>query len=114
MDKDGNSEILDFMNNLQAKIQTSKDARIQYQQITQYIQLLCDHGTRLGENIVKHLEDDIWELRPGNNRVLFFYKKDDNTYVLLHYFRKKTRKTPAREIIRAKRERDDWIRRREQ
>ena len=47
------------------------------------------------------------ELRPGNNRVLFFYHKDD-TYVLLHQFRKKTQKTPRREIDKAKIERDDW------
>lgn len=75
------------------------------------VQLLADHGTRLGENITKHLEDDIWELRPGNNRVLYFYHKDD-TYVLLHQFRKKTQKTPRREIEKAKAERDDWISRR--
>ena len=55
-----------------------------------------------------HLEEDIWELRPGNNRVLYFYHRDD-TYVLLHQFRKKTQKTPRREIEKAKSERDDWI-----
>ncbi len=37
-----------------------------------------------------------------------FYHKDD-TYVLLHQFRKKTQKTPHREIEKAKAERDDWI-----
>ena len=51
---------------------------------------------------------DIWELRPGNNRVLFFYHKDD-TYVLLHLFRKRTQKTPRSEIEKAKRERNDWL-----
>ena len=60
------------------------------------------------EAITKHLEDDIWELRPGSNRVLYFFHKDD-TYVLLHQFRKKTQKTPRREIDKAKAERDDWI-----
>ena len=64
--------------------------------------------SRLGENITKHLEEDIWELRPGRNRVLFFYHKDD-TYVLLHHFLKKTQKTPRREIEKAKSERNDWI-----
>lgn len=58
--------------------------------------------------ITKHLEEDIWELRPGSNRVLYFYHKDD-TYVLLHSFRKKTQKTPRREIEKAKAERDDWL-----
>jgi hypothetical protein len=33
----------------------------------------------------------------------------DDTYVLLHQFRKKTQKTPRREIDKAKAERDDWI-----
>ena len=105
---DGVSELWDFLDDLQKKAVTNKDARIQHKQITQYIQLLEDHGTRLGEPVTKHLEEDIWELRSGNNRVLFFYHKD-NTYVLLHQFRKTTQKTPRREIRKAKAERDDWI-----
>lgn len=107
---DGVSELWDFLDDLQKKAVTNKNARIQHKQIIQYIQLLEDHGTRLGEPFTKHLEEDIWELRPGNNRVLFFYHKD-NSYVLLHQFRKKTQKTPRREISRAKAERDDWINR---
>jgi phage-related protein len=38
-----------------------------------------------------------------------FYSTADGTYVLLHQFRKKTQKTPRREIEKAKTERDDWI-----
>lgn len=105
---DGTSELRDFLINLRKKSLTNKDARIQHKQIAQYIQLLEDHGTYLGENITKHIEEDIWELRPGNNRVLFFYHKDD-TYVLLHLFRKRTQKTPRSEIEKAKRERNDWL-----
>ncbi len=107
---DGVSELWNFLDDLQKKASANKDARIQHKQISLYIQLLADHGTRLGENITKHLEDDIWELRPGNNRVLYFYFRD-NKFVLLHQFRKKTQKTPRREIEKAKNERDDWIRR---
>ena len=73
-------------------------------QISLYIQLL--------EDITKHIDDDIWELRPGNNRVLYFYFKND-TFVLLHQFRKKTQKTPKREIDKAKAERDDYLARKE-
>ena len=36
-----------------------------------------------------------------------------NTFVLLHQFRKKTQKTPKREIERAKAERDDYLARKE-
>ena len=104
---DGFSDIESFLEDLENRALTSKDARIQYKQVTQYIQFLADHGTRLGELITKHLSGDIWELRPGNNRVLFFFFKD-NTYVLLHHFRKKTRKTPKREIERAESEMNDW------
>ena len=105
---DGFSDVESLLNDLEQRALTNKDARIQHKQISQYIQFLADHGTRLGENITKHLDGEIWELRPGNNRVLFFYFKD-NTYVLLHHFRKKTRKTPKREIDKAKSEMLDWI-----
>lgn len=107
---EGHSELWDMLTDLQKRSSTDKNARVTHKQIAFYIQLLADHGTRLGEKITKHLEDDIWELRPGDSRVLFFYHKAD-TYVLLHAFRKKSRKTPRREIEKAKNERDDWLRR---
>ena len=108
--EDGSSALWDFLEELRLRAKSSKDARIQHKQIMLYIQLLQDHGTRLGENITKHLDENIWELRPGDNRVLYFFFKD-NTFVLLHQFRKKTQKTPPRELEKAKAERDDWIRR---
>ncbi len=106
--KNGKSEIWDFLENLRLKAKTNKDARIQYRQISLYIQLLQDNGTHLPDNITKHIEDNIWELRPGNNRVFYFFF-DNNTFVLLHAFRKKTQKTPRKEIERAKSERDDYL-----
>ena len=109
----GESELWDFLEELREKSKTSKDARIQYKQASLYIQLLQDNGTRLPENVTKHLEEDIWELRPGSNRVLYFYYKND-TFVLLHHFRKKSQKTPRREIEKAKAERDDYISRKEE
>ena len=105
---DGRSELWDFLEELRMKAATNKDARIQHKQITLYIQLLQENGTRLNENITKHLEDGIWELRPGNNRVFYFFFEND-TFVLLHHFRKKSQKTPKREIEKAKNERADYI-----
>ena len=64
------------------------------------------------EFITKHLEDGIWELRPGNNRVFYFFY-ENNTFVLLHQFRKKSQKTPKREIVKAKSERIDYLSRKE-
>ena len=110
--QDGKSQIWEFLEDLRIKAATSKDARIQHKQASLYIELLQQNGTRLNENITKHFEDGIWELRPGNNRVFYFFFQD-NTFVLLHQFRKKTQKTPKREIEKAKRERDDYLFRKE-
>ncbi len=109
---DGRSELWDFLEKLRIKTATSKDARIQHKQISLYIQLLQDNGTRLNQNITKHLEDGIWELRPGNNRIFYFFFEND-TFVLLHYFHKKSQKTPKCEIEKAKSERADYIARKE-
>ena len=108
----GESNLWNFLEELRIKAETNKDSRIQYKQITFYIQLLQDNGTRMPENITKHIEDGIWELRPGNNRVLYFFFKD-NTFILLHLFHKKTQKTPRSEIEKAKSERADFLSREE-
>ena len=88
---DGYSDIAEFLDSLRLKAQTNKDARIQYGQASRYIELLQENGTNLPTGIIKHLEDEIWELRPGKNRIFFFYFKD-NTYVLLHHYFKKLKK----------------------
>lgn len=108
----GESDVWNFLENLRNKAATNKDARIQYKQLSLYIQLLQDNGTLLPDNIAKHLEENIWELRPGNNRVFYFYY-DNGVFVLLHHFRKKSQKTPRREIEKAKAERDDYLSRKE-
>ena len=109
-DKNGYSELYETMINLAKRSDTNKDARIQFNKITYYIELLKLHGTRLPDTITKHIVDDIWELRPGVNRVLYFYYQN-NTFVLLHMFRKKTQKTPTAEIEKSKREVIDYLER---
>lgn len=108
----GESPVWNFLENLRIKSTTSKDVRIQYKQLCLYIQLLQDNGTNLPSNITKHPEGSIWELRPGNNRVFYFYYKG-NTFVLLHSFRKKSQKTPKHEIEKAKTELYDYLRQKE-
>lgn len=108
----GTSDVWDFLEDLRLKSATSKDARVQYNQMLFCIDLLSKNGTRMPEKITKNIDENIWELRPGNNRVFYFYHCN-NTFVLLHHFRKKSMKTPSREIERAKRERDDYIKRKE-
>ena len=111
-EKDGKSELWDFLEELREKSATNKDARIQYKQIMLYIQLLQENGKNLPEKISKYLGDDIWELRPGNNRVLYFFWKG-TACILLHSFRKKTQKTPKRELEKAQREKTDFLNRKE-
>ena len=110
--RDGECQVWDFLEGLRIKASTNKDARIQHKQASLYIELLSLNGTNMNENITTHLEEDIWELRPGNNRVFYFFVQKD-TFVLLHQFRKKSQKTPRREIEKAKRERDDYLSRKE-
>ena len=109
----GESDVRDFLEELRTKRDTSKDARIQFKQLAMYLDLLALNGTRLPDTITKHIDEDIWELRPGNNRVFYFFFQDDR-FVLLHHFRKKSQKTPQREIERAKSERDDYLKRKGQ
>lgn len=111
-EKNGRSELWDFLEDLRSKSKKNKDLRIQYKQIMLYIELLQNNGTRLPDNITKHIDDGIWELRPGNNRIFYFFFQN-NTFILLHHFRKKTQKTPRMEIEKAKSERSDYLSRKE-
>ena len=55
----GESDIWDFLEELRTKAQRSKDARIQYKQVSFYIQLLQENGTLLPESVTKDLVEDI-------------------------------------------------------
>lgn len=109
-DKFGNSEINDYLQELSKKYTTSKDSRIKYNKIVSYVRLLKEYGIKLGEPYLKYLKDDIWELRPIRDRILFAYYKN-NTFILLTVFMKDTQKTPQREIERAKECLNDFKRR---
>lgn len=85
---------------------TNKDSRIKLHKIQDYIKALRAYGTLAGEPYIKHLDGEIWELRPIRDRI-FFAAYIGNRFVLLHHFTKKTQKTPPREIEQAKRELDD-------
>lgn len=98
---DGQEPIKDFLIELKNKAKTSKIERVRIDKMLTYIRVLERMGTRAGLPYVKHIEGDIWELRPLKDRIFFFFHKD-NTYVLLHHFLKKTQKTPKNEIKIAK------------
>lgn len=69
-----------------------------------HILLVIQRLSILGQSLLetkqaKHIEGDIYELRPGRHRIL--YAQDGNRFVLLSAFIKKTDKTPRSEIDNA-------------
>ena len=107
-DKNGNAPVAEYIAELAQK--KDKDSRIKLNKIRDYMKVLSEYGTQAGEPYIKHLDGDIWELRPLRDRILFIGWVNGG-YVLLHQFMKKTQKTPAREIEKAKRELADLIER---
>ncbi len=102
-DPSGTQPAKEYIRNL--KNQKGKSASIQAKQVAAYIQLLAEYGFSLNKNFIDKINEEynIWELRPGNNRV-FFVAWINGMFVLLHAFPKKTQKTPQREIDQAIRE----------
>ena len=107
-DKNGNEPVAEYIMKLSNK--KDKENRIKLNKIRDYIKFLSDYGIQAGEPYLKHLDGDIWELRPLRDRILFVGWKN-GSFVLLHQFMKKTQKTPKREIEKAKRELSDLIER---
>ncbi len=104
-DAKGRKPVREYIRELAQK--TDKDSRIKTDKIRDYIKALRRYGKALGEPYIKHLDGDIWELRPISDRI-FFAGWINGSFVLLHHFQKKTQKTPKREIEQAKREFADW------
>jgi phage-related protein len=99
-DSAGHQPVWEYIEELAGS--NNKDSRIRLNKIRDYMKILEQKGTRAGTPFVKHLEDDIWELRPLRDRIMFAAWVDDS-FVLLSHFMKKTQKTPKREIEKAKR-----------
>jgi phage-related protein len=98
----GEAPVLDYIQNLAKK--HDKNSRIKHGKIMDYIDVLEKHGTAAGQPYIKHLDDDIWELRPIRDRILFAaWDEEEQGFILLHQFMKQTQKTPQREIDTAKR-----------
>lgn len=107
-EKSGKRPVADYIKELAGK--NDKDSRIKLHKIQDYIKALRRYGLQLREPYIKHLDGDIWELRSLRDRILFVAWHNEG-FVLLHHFMKKTQKTPAREIEKAKRELADLMER---
>ena len=103
--EDGTMPAKEFLDGLDKQL----EARM-YQNIL----LLESYGPALREPESKKLQDKIFELRTrvGTNsaRVLYFFYYGGKA-VLTNGFMKKTKKTPVKEIEKAKKYRDDYIKR---
>jgi len=112
-DKNGDSEIEQYIKYLSSKRENNKECRVKFLKITSYIDLLSKYGLELAAPYIKHLSENIWELRPLRDRILFAYW-NNNKFILLSQFVKKTQKTPKREIERAKRNLAEYRKRRDE
>jgi phage-related protein len=92
--------VRDFIAGLALK--NDKHNRMNFNKISDYLKVLAAQGTTAGQPYIKHLDGDIWELRPIDNRIMFA-AFDGNRFILLHHFLKQTQKTPGKEIDTAKR-----------
>jgi len=104
-DKNGSQPILEYIQELASK--KDKDSRIKATKIQDYIKYLGQVGVQAREPYAKHLDGEIYELRPIRDRILYA-AWDGDSFILLHHFMKKTQKTPPSEIAQAKRNLKDY------
>lgn len=105
-DKNGKSEVEEYLQELNKK--DNKESKIKFNKIIAYINMLEQYGISIGEPYIKHIQNNIWELRPIRDRI-FFAHWDNNKFIILNVFMKKTQKTPDKEIEKAKRYLKDFI-----
>ena len=69
--------------------------------IAGYLDLFRQHQFSLPSKYLKKLDKGLWELRPGNIRLLL--GKVGSRIIVVSCFKKKSQKTPKKEIETAKR-----------
>lgn len=103
--EDGKTPMNDFLLSLPPKLRAK---------VVSDETVLREIGSDARPPLAKHLDDGIFELRSKQSsnivRSLFFFRAG-RRIVVTHGFVKKSNKTPRGEIDRAKRYREDWIRR---
>lgn len=75
--------------------------------IGKLVELFREKGFLLNQNHLKKIGKKIWELRPGNVRLLFCVI--ENEAIIVNAFIKKTVKTPLKEIETAERRVNDYL-----
>ena len=113
-DSRGHCEIQDWLDDLNSRAaKGDKDSRIQLKDIMFCFRLFRENGTRMGKYCARvEGTDGLWEFRPGFNRIFFAFIVADKA-ILLHHYRKKSQKTPPKEIEQALRNLEDYRKRSE-
>ena|SRR3990167_3615500 len=86
----GVSPVQDFIEALDANT---------YAKIIHSLELLENYGPYLKPPYIKKLKDKLYELRiTGKVPIRIFYIMADNKYYLLHVIKKKSQKTPSKDL----------------
>ena len=104
----GSIPLMKFLKETRKKYGVADLARIKL-----FVDLLKEYGMKINNfcpHAIRQIDGDLYELRPGDNRVFFFFYKE-RRFVLLHGFRKKQQQTPIYEIETARKRMDDYVRR---
>lgn len=88
VDERGNNPVKEFIQKLPLRDQAK---------IKAYLDELKVQGHNLRRPMADYLGEGIYELRPRNNRIFYFFFLRDNA-VLLHAIRKKTEKIPPNDL----------------
>ena len=88
VDKDGVNPVKKFIDSLSQKEQAKVYA---------YIAELKRQGNNLRRPIADYLKDGIYELRPKDNRVFYFFYLRDMA-VLVHAIKKRVKKVPENDL----------------
>jgi len=92
-DRRGKSDIGEFINRLPVRDRAK---------VRNALRLLREFGVLLKLPHARHIKRELWELRAGAIRLLYF-AHTRRRFIILHGFRKKTRRTPRWEIAIAER-----------
>lgn len=84
-------EVDDYIASLDRQAMTNKEAGQQLKRVYYQLELLERLGTRTKKEICRHLQDDLWELRPGNDRIFFSSGKTAKLFCCI-FLRKRLKK----------------------
>lgn len=100
-DRQGEAELLQFLEGLGANYRSSRDGMLNL------LERCAEHGPPRNADLKHHLDDGIFELIKGQLRVLFFTDAG-KLIICSHGFLKKSRKVPKKDIDAAKQARKHY------